>query len=175
MAARERVFAVGLVAAARAVGAESSSSCIPPVIVPTPTPVCGEFANWSVGLDCYRHDETEHWTLTCKLIPGRSEDRDWNQLERLAWAIIDAAGYPQDAPGVEPVIPIEEAHPKATLFWIWHSDGTDIHPIVADVMRGVASSLTPRDPQAVKPQTPRRNEPCSCGSGRKYKQCHGAN
>ncbi len=34
-------------------------------------------------------------------------------------------------------------------------------------------SLTPRTPRR-RAITPDRNDPCPCGSGKKYKKCHGA-
>ena len=41
--------------------------------------------------------------------------------------------------------------------------------------RGSAGPSTGRNPaQARRQDTPSRNAPCHCGSGRKYKQCHGA-
>ena len=39
---------------------------------------------------------------------------------------------------------------------------------------GTAQHLSPRpDASAAKPPTVGRNDPCPCGSGLKYKQCHG--
>ena len=37
----------------------------------------------------------------------------------------------------------------------------------------IGRSLGPRVEPARKAQTPGRNDPCSCGSGKKYKKCHG--
>jgi preprotein translocase subunit SecA len=42
------------------------------------------------------------------------------------------------------------------------------------VMGGVPSQPTVSTPVRVE-KTPGRNEPCYCGSGKKYKLCHGRN
>lgn len=41
-------------------------------------------------------------------------------------------------------------------------------------MRDIWRSLGPRIAPAHKADTPGRNDPCFCGSGKKYKKCHGA-
>ena len=41
-------------------------------------------------------------------------------------------------------------------------------------LREVAQSLGPRVETVRKAATPGRNDPCWCGSGKKYKKCHGA-
>ncbi len=41
-------------------------------------------------------------------------------------------------------------------------------------LRGIWRSIGPRVQQVIKSDTPGRNDPCSCGSGKKYKQCCGA-
>jgi uncharacterized protein len=38
-------------------------------------------------------------------------------------------------------------------------------------MREMWRTLGPRIETLVKPATPGRNDPCSCGSGKKYKKC----
>ncbi|MBN2574793.1 MAG: SEC-C domain-containing protein, partial [Deltaproteobacteria bacterium] len=42
---------------------------------------------------------------------------------------------------------------------------------------GASQSSAPEEPHTVRRETPKigRNDPCPCGSGRKYKKCHGAN
>jgi preprotein translocase subunit SecA len=41
---------------------------------------------------------------------------------------------------------------------------------------GAAQSSAPEEPHTVRRETPKvgRNDPCPCGSGKKYKKCHGA-
>lgn len=45
--------------------------------------------------------------------------------------------------------------------------------MLADLHHHRTDALTPREPIRA-PDTPERNEPCPCGSGRKYKKCCGA-
>jgi uncharacterized protein len=45
--------------------------------------------------------------------------------------------------------------------------------MLADLQHHRIDALTPRTPLRREP-TPDRNAPCPCGSGRKYKKCHGA-
>ena len=45
--------------------------------------------------------------------------------------------------------------------------------MLADLHRHRIEALTPRQPRR-RADTPDRNDPCSCGSGRKYKKCCGA-
>jgi uncharacterized protein len=40
-------------------------------------------------------------------------------------------------------------------------------------MRDMWRTLGPRIETIVKPNTPGRNDPCVCGSGKKYKKCCG--
>ena len=41
-------------------------------------------------------------------------------------------------------------------------------------LREIWRNIGPRVQQVIKSETPGRNEPCSCGSGKKYKKCCGA-
>ena len=41
-------------------------------------------------------------------------------------------------------------------------------------LRRIATTLGPRVPPHRRADAPGRNDPCPCGSGRKYKKCHGA-
>ncbi|MCE1249717.1 MAG: SEC-C domain-containing protein, partial [Comamonadaceae bacterium] len=41
-------------------------------------------------------------------------------------------------------------------------------------LRQVWKSLGPRQEPIARSQAPGRNDPCSCGSGKKYKKCCGA-
>jgi uncharacterized protein len=42
-------------------------------------------------------------------------------------------------------------------------------------LREIWRSIGPRVAQVIKEATPGRNDACSCGSGKKYKKCCGAN
>ncbi len=49
----------------------------------------------------------------------------------------------------------------------------ELPSILADLHRYRIDALTPRT-QLRREATPERNDPCPCGSGKKYKKCHGA-
>jgi preprotein translocase subunit SecA len=76
----------------------------------------------------------------------------------------------REAPRVAPGLPpLTEAHPAADMF----ADGVDDEAAAqafADQM--VGSARNPNDPSSWGKVA--RNEPCPCGSGKKYKNCHGA-
>ena len=46
-------------------------------------------------------------------------------------------------------------------------------PLVARAVRPPAASAEPTAPIVRSEKKVGRNEPCPCGSGKKYKQCHG--
>ena len=46
-------------------------------------------------------------------------------------------------------------------------------PLVARQVRPPAASAEPAAPMVRSEKKVGRNEPCPCGSGKKYKQCHG--
>jgi len=140
----------------------------------------GEVAfGWSFLVDVYRHEGTEHWGLSAKLTPfGRgSTEKDWGVLGSMLALVVKGSGYPDSAREVEPLTPIETTHPNATLHWMWHADGSVVDPMVREMTTAILSAMTPRDPQVPlsTPLAPGRNEACPCGSGRKYKKCHGGN
>ena len=109
--------------------------------------VPGRFDAWSVMLDTFRHDDIEHWVMSIKLATPSSTVQEWRLLGEITEAVIFTTGYPKDAPRVEPVIPIQEAHPTATLWWMWHSDGSAIDENAASLFKEVISAMTPRDPR----------------------------
>jgi hypothetical protein len=79
--------------------------------------------------------------------------------------------------GVDPILPLVEVHPNAAIHWTWHSDGSEVEPVLlaemARVLRAVQGAIGPAPVAAVSPAEPGRNEPCPCGSGKKFKKCHG--
>ena len=171
----EQAVAERLLSKARA-NAPASPNCLRPM---TLIPV-GEVAfGWSFLVDMYRHDGTEHWGFSAKLAPfGRgSTERDWQVLGSMLALLVGGSGYPATSPQPEPLTPIATTHPNATLHWMWHADGSGVSPLMREVMTTVLGAMTPRDPQAPppSPSPPGRNEACPCGSGRKYKKCHGGN
>lgn len=109
--------------------------------------VPGRFDAWSVMLDTFRHDDIEHWVMSIRLTTPSSTMQEWRLLGEITETVISTTGYPKDAPRVDPIIPIQEAHPTATLWWAWHGDGSMIDESAASVFREVVSVMTPRDPQ----------------------------
>ncbi len=57
-----------------------------------------------------------------------------------------------------------------------HAAGPDDEHAVTSVAHRQQAAATAGRPQPVRREVPKvgRNEPCPCGSGKKYKQCHGA-
>jgi uncharacterized protein len=58
-----------------------------------------------------------------------------------------------------------------------YEERLEIHAALPDMLHDLhvhrIEALTPREPVR-RAATPERNDPCPCGSGRKYKKCHGA-
>jgi hypothetical protein len=170
----ERVVAERLIVMAREKAMESPTCMRPTTLIPV-----GEAAfGWSFLVDVYRHDGTEHWGMSAKLVPfGRgSSEKDWQVLGSMLALVVKGSGYPATQMP-DPLTPIETTHPNATLHWMWHADGSEVDPMVREMIAAVLSAMTPRDPQAppLTAPAPGRNEACPCGSGRKYKKCHGGN
>jgi hypothetical protein len=158
----------------------SSPSCIPSG--QAPKIATAQHDGWSFVLDVYDHpgsngETVEHFRLSAKLFPpGRgSTEQDWGALGALVAAVQNATG----GGGAEPVLPLEEIHPNATILWTWHADGSAVDPVLltemARVLRAMQSAPSRAPVAAVSPAEPGRNEPCPCGSGKKFKKCHGGN
>ena len=129
---------------------------------------------WSLCLDMHEHDGVGHFGFSAKLFPpGRgSTMRDWRVLGQLLAEVTRATGLSSDLPMPDPIVPIEEAHPNATIHWVWHDDGSPVEANYMVALRMLLDALTPKDPAS---PTADRNEPCPCGSGRKFKKCCGGN
>lgn len=68
----------------------------------------------------------------------------------------------------------DPAAPSAPLTWRERIDTIAALPgMLADLQHHRIAMLTPRVPLR-RAETPERNAPCSCGSGRKFKKCCGA-
>ena len=108
----------------------------------------------------------EHWAEDWAP-PREREQREWlaEALQSLAELAEDDAGVPtfnlyeEDAPPS-----VSEARVQLYGEAIW---------AVYD-LRQLWRSLGPRVPTMYKDAQPGRNDPCSCGSGKKYKKCCGA-
>jgi len=72
------------------------------------------------------------------------------------------------------VIDADPAQPPTAISYRQRLDIIAALPgMLADLQRHRIDVLTPREPLR-RAQAPERNEPCPCGSGRKYKKCCGA-
>jgi hypothetical protein len=154
--------------------ADSSPSCVPPNRAPHVA--MGRCGPWSIGLDVYSHNGIEHWRFSAQLQAYSSTTAEWEMLGRLFAHATAGTGYPCDAEPPREVIPIAELHPNATIHWQWHGDGSPVDPIVEQATRDALALVGPAvrpAPAAAAPQ-PGRNDPCPCGSGRKFKKCHGS-
>jgi len=65
---------------------------------------------------------------------------------------------------------LDEEHPLNSL-------DAGIEALVFDIVDLAEIAVQQRKTQTVVREQPKvgRNDPCPCGSGRKYKQCHGSN
>ena len=74
----------------------------------------------------------------------------------------------------EVLVDDDPAAPSAQLTWRERIDTIAALPgMLADLQHHRIAMLTPRVPLR-RAETPERNAPCSCGSGRKFKKCCGA-
>ena len=119
-------------------------------------------AVWSLGFQDALAEFEADWSL-----PGDipDEDRQWfsDALDRVAAPALAAdalqaylaAAYPGDTPPDRDQLIDEACYAvqDLRLFWIDHA---------------------PRPATRRVEATPGRNDPCPCGSGKKYKKCHGA-
>ena len=171
-----------------------AASCAPPSA--TPKVALQVHDGWSFGLDVYEHPMSGliklsvetfifHYRLSAKLYPlGRgSTEKDWDVLGAVVGNIVMATGNKNP---VEPLVPIDEVHPNASMHWMWHSDGSAVDQRVYDGTASVikriqsvqrqqaAAAHAEQQRLAALPEGKHeRNEPCPCGSGKKFKKCHG--
>jgi hypothetical protein len=180
-------FASILVAAAQK-HKDESPTCMP---IRRPQVEFVRHRGWTFGLNAHAHpvgsarpDCPEamiwHYQMSAKLIGDRSTEEDWRTLGEIVSAVEEATGCSlEDAPS-DPLLPIESTHPKSTLIWLWHSDGSDVDDAVFDGTRNALIAMQAKEREIAMAQglaTPLervgRNETCPCGSGKKFKKCHG--
>ena len=179
-------FAGNLIAAAQKFNDESPT-CIP---IARPKVVFGKHLGWSFGLNTHAHPGTGeakiwHYQLSAKLIGDSSDEDDWRDLGGIVAAVQTATGCPVGLAPAAPILPIEESHPKSTMIWLWHGDGSPVDEAVVGGTKlalamaqaneretAVQSRPVARDPYPPLEKVG-RNEICPCGSGKKFKKCHG--
>ncbi len=72
--------------------------------------------------------------------------------------------------------PLQAAAPPPPPPQVRTNRGEDVEQPATNGQRRATASRNPRQPQVARggARTPGRNDPCFCGSGKKYKRCHGA-
>jgi preprotein translocase subunit SecA len=71
-----------------------------------------------------------------------------------------------------PMMPMVESHPDPGSAMTSDIDVMEAMPVTATTQRSLRSSAVDPDDETTWAATP-RNAPCPCGSGKKYKHCHG--
>jgi uncharacterized protein len=98
--------------------------------------------------------------------------RDPEAAEMLAAALEDIAALAEDDEGEPAFSMFSEEGPPSVSNERLDALAAAIWGVYA--LRQVWRSLGPRIEPVRKPPQPGRNDPCPCGSGKKYKKCHGA-
>ncbi len=98
--------------------------------------------------------------------------RDPDAAEMLDAALESIVALTQDDPGVPAVSMYAEDGPPSVSDERLDAMGSAIWAVYE--LRQLWRSLGPRIEPVRKAAGPGRNDPCPCGSGKKYKKCHGA-
>jgi uncharacterized protein len=98
--------------------------------------------------------------------------RDPESAEMLDAALEDIVALTEDDPGVPAVSMYAEDGPPSVSNERIDRLAAGIWAVYA--LRQLWRSLGPRTDPLRKAAEPGRNDPCPCGSGKKYKKCHGA-
>ncbi|WP_101049133.1 YecA/YgfB family protein [Macromonas nakdongensis] len=117
---------------------------------------------WALGFMYVVETWPEEWTA-----PRDKEAAGWleDALDRIVAMTEDDDGEPsvsmfgEDSP---PSVSQERLNAYGEAIWAVYD------------LRDLWKSIGPRVEQVVKGEEPGRNDPCSCGSGKKYKKCCGA-
>lgn len=118
---------------------------------------------WALGFMFVVETWPEEWAA-----PRDKEAREWleDALDRIVELTEDDDGEPsismfgEDSP---PSVSQERLNAYGEAIWAVYD------------LRDLWKSIGPRVEQVVKGEEPGRNDPCPCGSGKKYKKCCGAN
>ncbi|MBC7438097.1 MAG: UPF0149 family protein [Bdellovibrionales bacterium] len=98
--------------------------------------------------------------------------RDKEAAELLDVSLQAIVGMTEDDEGKPTISPLGDDGPPSVSLGRLNYFGEAIWAVYD--LREVWRSLGPRVEQVFKANTPGRNDPCYCGSGKKYKKCHGA-
>ena len=117
---------------------------------------------WALGF----MSVVEHWDADW--MPPR--DRETSALITEALVAIDELS--DDDTATPDVSPFDDADPPSVSGQRFDAFGAALWAVYD--LYAVWQSLGRRIDPVLKADTPGRNDPCPCGSGRKYKKCHGA-
>ena len=158
-----------LVAAAKAVQ-DDSSMCMP---VHRPTVKFEALGGWSFGLNAHEHPNSNrltvwHYQLSSKRLQSTVVTaEDLQLLIETVRAIVFETGYPDQQA-------LPESLDERLLLRLWHSDGSAVDTeVIEGTKKILVKARTGELTAAPKPEAG-RNEICPCGSGKKFKKCHGA-
>ena len=125
-----------------------------------PVPSFGQI--WAIGFMYAVENWPQEWDLPRDKDAARVIDEALQSIVDLTEDDNDPATVSMMGEGTPPSV--SEARLNAFADGIWAV--YDLHEVWA--------SLGPRVEQVRKTPEPGRNDPCPCGSGKKYKKCHGA-
>ncbi|MCY7371333.1 MAG: UPF0149 family protein [Polaromonas sp.] len=117
---------------------------------------------WALGFMYAVENWPEEW------VPPR----DREATEALNAALIAIVALTEDDDSEAEVSPFVEDGPPSVSRARLNAFGDAIWAVYE--LRDVWRSIGPRVETVRKPAAPGRNDPCPCGSGKKYKKCHGA-
>jgi uncharacterized protein len=117
---------------------------------------------WALGFMFAVESWSDEWSA-----PRDKEAARWldASLQSMVAMTEDDEGEPEVSPFSEdgpPSLSVDRLNAFADAVWAVHD------------LKEIWSSLGPRVETVRRAETPGRNDLCSCGSGKKYKKCHGA-
>ena len=117
---------------------------------------------WALGFMFAVESWPEEWAA-----PRDKEAAQWLDASLEAIVIMT-----EDDEGKPTISPLSDDGPPSVSLGRLNYFGDAIWAVYD--LRELWRSIGPKVAQLVRPDTPGRNDPCYCGSGKKYKKCHGA-
>lgn len=117
---------------------------------------------WALGFMFVVENWPEEWVA-----PKDKEAAEWLDASLEAIVIMT-----EDDEGKPTISPLGDDGPPSVSLGRLNHFGDAIWAVYD--LRELWRSIGPRVEQVFKANTPGRNDPCYCGSGKKYKKCHGA-
>ena len=125
-----------------------------------PVPAFGQV--WALGFMFAVENWPEEWAP-----PREKEAADWFESSMQAIVILT-----EDDEGKATISPLGEDGPPSVSLGRLNHFGDAIWAVYD--LREIWRNIGPRVEQVFRADTPGRNDLCFCGSGKKYKKCHGA-